>query len=113
MGSKAATPRRRPLGLGGQLRSDRSHIDQFNAAPGGIAGTRGASGQGSGGGLSLTRLPVVTLSKSSKVVFNFSSTTDDDISGTYTVSSTKVVHDESWRAVTNETTAAGRPGRPP
>jgi hypothetical protein len=57
-----------------------------NAALGGCAGSGGTSGQGSGGGLSIDTAAVVTLSKSSKVVFNFASTTDDDISGVYTVS---------------------------
>jgi hypothetical protein len=56
----------------------------FNAAMGGAAGTGGASGQGSGGGLYIDAGAGVTLSKSSKVLFNFASTGDDDISGVYT-----------------------------
>ncbi len=56
----------------------------FDAALGGSAGTGGASGQGSGGGLYIDTGAGVTLSKSSKVVFNFASTGDDDIFGVYT-----------------------------
>ena len=58
----------------------------FNAALGGCAGTGGASGQGSGGGLYIDTGAGVTLSKSSKVVFNFASTSDDNIFGVYTTS---------------------------
>ncbi|MGO9464148.1 MAG: hypothetical protein ACLQVF_08325 [Isosphaeraceae bacterium] len=56
----------------------------FDAALGGCSGTGGASGQGSGGGLYIDTGAGVTLSKSSKVVFNFASTGDDDIFGVYT-----------------------------
>ena len=56
----------------------------FNAALGGSSGTGGASGQGSGGGLYIDTGAGVTLSKSSKVIFNFASTSDDDIFGVYT-----------------------------
>jgi hypothetical protein len=57
-----------------------------NAALGGLAGTGGASGQGIGGGLYIETGAGVTLSKSSKVLFNFASTSDDDIFGVYTTS---------------------------
>jgi hypothetical protein len=57
-----------------------------NAALGGFPGWGGSSGQGSGGGLYIDAGAGVTLSKSSKVLFNFASTDDDDISGVYTVS---------------------------
>ena len=56
----------------------------FDAAMGGAAGTGGASGQGSGGGLYIETGAGVTLSKSSKVRFNFASTSGDDIFGVYT-----------------------------
>ncbi len=58
----------------------------FNDALGGVSGTGGASGQGSGGGLYIDTGASVTLSKSSKVLFNFASTSDDDIFGVYTTS---------------------------
>jgi hypothetical protein len=58
----------------------------FDAALGGASGTGGASGQGSGGGLYIDTGAGVTLSKSSKVRFNFASTGDDDIFGVYTTS---------------------------
>ncbi len=58
----------------------------FDAAMGGASGTGGASGQGSGGGLYIDAGAGVTLSKSSKVLFNFAATRDDDISGVYTTS---------------------------
>ena len=57
----------------------------FNAAMGGASGTGGASGQGIGGGLYIDAGAGVTLSKSSKVILNFASTSDDDIFGTYTL----------------------------
>jgi hypothetical protein len=56
----------------------------FDSALGGAAGTGGASGDGSGGGLYIDPGAGVTLSKSSKVRFNFASTSDDDIFGVYT-----------------------------
>ena len=58
----------------------------FDAALGGASGTGGASGQGSGGGLYIDTGAVVTLSKSTKVLFNFASTSDDNIFGVYTTS---------------------------
>ena len=58
----------------------------FDAALGGVSGTGGSSGQGSGGGLYIDTGAGVTLSKSSKVRFNFASTSDDDIFGVYTTS---------------------------
>ncbi len=57
-----------------------------NAALGGFRGWGGLSGQGSGGGLYIDTGAGVTLSKSSKVIFNFASTSADDIFGTYTIS---------------------------
>ncbi len=57
----------------------------FDAALGGASGAGGASGQGSGGGLYIDTGAGVTLSKSSTVRFNFASTSDDDIFGTYAV----------------------------
>jgi hypothetical protein len=56
----------------------------FDAAMGGAPGTGGASGQGSGGGLYIDSGAGVTLSKSTKVVFNLASTSDDNIFGVYT-----------------------------
>ena len=64
---------------------DATLID-FDAAIGGASGTGGASGQGSGGGLYIDAGAGVTLSKSSKVLFNFASTSDDNIFGSYTIS---------------------------
>ena len=58
----------------------------FDSAMGGASGTGGASGQGSGGGLYIDAGAGVTLSKSSKVRFNFASTGNDDIFGAYTTS---------------------------
>ena len=52
---------------------------------GGSAGTGGASGQGLGGGLYIDAGAGVTLNKSTKVVFNYASTDDDNIFGTYTI----------------------------
>jgi len=57
----------------------------FDAALGGSPGTGGASGQGIGGGLYIDTGAGVTLSKSSKVLFNFASTSDDDIFGIFTI----------------------------
>jgi len=57
----------------------------FDAALGGSSGTGGASGQGSGGGLYIDTGAGVTLSKSSRVLFNLASTSADDIFGVYTV----------------------------
>jgi hypothetical protein len=58
----------------------------LNSAAGGVAGTGGSSGQGIGGGLFIDTGADVTLSKSTKVIFNFASTSDDNIFGTYTIS---------------------------
>ncbi len=60
----------------------------FDAAIGGAsgAGSGGSSGQGSGGGLYIDTGAGVVLSKSSKVRFNFASTSADDIFGGYTTS---------------------------
>lgn len=58
----------------------------LNAALGGSSGTGGASGQGSGGGIYLDAGAGVTLDPSAKVIFNFASTSDDDIFGVYTTS---------------------------
>jgi hypothetical protein len=57
----------------------------FNAALGGAAGTGGSSGQGTGGGLYIGTGAGVTLSSPSEVVYDFASTSDDDIFGTYTI----------------------------
>ena len=51
---------------------------------GGVAGAGGSSGQGTGGGLYIGTGALVTLTKSSKVIRNFASTSADDIFGTYT-----------------------------
>ena len=56
----------------------------FNAALGGSPGTGGASGQGSGGGLYIDAGAGVTLDTSTEVIFNFASTSDDNIFGVYT-----------------------------
>ena len=56
-----------------------------NAALGGSPGTGGASGQGSGGGLYIDTGALVTLTKSTKVILNFASTSADDIFGVYTI----------------------------
>jgi len=53
---------------------------------GGSAGKHGTSGQGFGGGIYIDTGAVVTLSKATEVVFNFASTSDDDIFGSYTTS---------------------------
>jgi hypothetical protein len=58
----------------------------FDAALGGLAGTGGVSGLGVGGGFYIETGAGVTLSKSSKIVFNFASTSDDNIFGVYTTS---------------------------
>ena len=58
----------------------------LNAALGGSAGTGGASGQGLGGGLFIDAGAGVTLSKSTRVLLNFASTSDDNIFGVYTTS---------------------------
>ncbi len=70
--------------LGTTTGSIDSTLIAFNAAMGGTSGTGGASGQGSGGGLYIDTGAGVTLSKSTKVRFNFASTSDDDIFGVYT-----------------------------
>jgi hypothetical protein len=57
----------------------------FDTSMGGASGSGGASGQGSGGGLYIDTGAGVTLSKSSKFLFNFASTSDDDIFGGYTM----------------------------
>ena len=58
----------------------------LNAARGGVGGTGGTSGEGIGGGLYIDAGANVTLSKSTEVIFNFASTKDDNIFGTYTKS---------------------------
>jgi hypothetical protein len=59
----------------------------FNAALGGIANTGGGtSGQGEGGGLYIGTTTDVTLDPSTRVIFNFASTTNDNILGTDTIS---------------------------
>jgi hypothetical protein len=58
----------------------------FNAALGGAAGTGGTSSQSQGGGLYIGTTAVVTLSKSTEVIFNFASTSNDNICGVYTTS---------------------------
>jgi len=55
-----------------------------NAALGGVAGVGGANGEGIGGGLYIDTGALVTLTKSSKVILNFASTSADDIFGIYT-----------------------------
>ena len=72
--------------LGTTTASIDSTLITFDAAMGGASGAGGASGQGSGGGLYIDAGAGVTLSKSSKVFFNFASTGDDDILGVYTTS---------------------------
>ncbi len=56
----------------------------LDAALGGASGTGGAGGQGIGGGLYIESGAGVTLSKSSKVILNVASTSDDNIFGVYT-----------------------------
>jgi hypothetical protein len=80
-------------GLGGGvyvLGTTTASIDEtliaFNAALGGSAGTGGASGQGSGGGLYIDAGAGVTLDTSTEVIFDFASTSDDNIFGVYTTS---------------------------
>lgn len=53
---------------------------------GGVAGKGGTSGEGIGGGLYIDAGADVTLTKSTEVIFNFASTSDDNIFGTYTKS---------------------------
>ena len=72
--------------LGTTTASIDSTLITFDAAMGGAPGAGGASGPGSGGGLLMDAGAGVTLSKSSKVLFNFASTGDDDIFGVYTSS---------------------------
>ena len=72
--------------LAGSSASIDSTSIKFNAALGGAAGTGGASGQGSGGGLYIGTTADVTLDRSTKVLFNFASTSDDNIFGTDTIS---------------------------
>ncbi len=57
-----------------------------DAALGGSPGTGGASGDGVGGGLYIDNGALVTLTKSSKVILNFASTSDDNIFGVYITS---------------------------
>ena len=45
-----------------------------------------ATGDGVGGGLYVDAAAGVSLTKSSKVIFNHASTSDDDIFGVYTMS---------------------------
>ena len=71
--------------LGGTSASIGSTSIVFNAALGGGAGTGGASGQGQGGGLYIGTTADVTLDPSTVVLFNFASTGDDNIFGTYTL----------------------------
>jgi hypothetical protein len=56
----------------------------FNAALGGAAGTGGTSGLGQGGGLYIGTTANVTLDSSTVVLFNYASTSGDNIFGTYT-----------------------------
>jgi hypothetical protein len=56
----------------------------LNAAFGGSPGAGGASGQGLGGGIYIDAGADVTLSKSTRVMLNFASTSDDNIFGVYT-----------------------------
>ena len=72
--------------LAGSSASISSTAIVFNAAPGGAAGKGGTSGQGKGGGLYIDTTADVTLSKSTEVIFNFASTSDDNIFGVYTTS---------------------------
>jgi hypothetical protein len=65
--------------LGGTTASIDATSISTNAALGGSAGTAGASGQGIGGGLYIGTGADVTLSKSTDVIFNFASTSNDDI----------------------------------
>jgi hypothetical protein len=55
-----------------------------NLAQGGAKGHGGADGQGIGGGLYIDSGAAVTLATSSDVVFNFASTSADDVFGVYT-----------------------------
>ena len=64
---------------------DSTDVDA-NAALGGSHGTGGASGQGVGGGLYLDTGASVMLAKSTHVVGNFASTSDDNIFGVFTSS---------------------------
>ena len=57
-----------------------------NAALGGCPGWGGASGQGAGGGVYIDTGAGVTLSKSTKLIWNLASTSADDIFGIYTTS---------------------------
>jgi hypothetical protein len=57
-----------------------------NAALGGSALTGGARGEGVGGGLYVETGAGVTFDTSTNVVFNFASTDDDNIFGSYTIS---------------------------
>ena len=72
--------------LGTTTGSIDSTLIAFNAAIGGNSGSGGTSGEGIGGGLYIDAGADVTLSKSTKVIFNFASTSDDNIFGTYTIS---------------------------
>jgi hypothetical protein len=57
----------------------------LDAAVGGAAGAGGSSGQGTGGGLFIGDGAAVTLSSPSEVVYDYASSSDDDIFGTYTI----------------------------
>jgi hypothetical protein len=72
--------------LAGSSASIDASLIVLNAALGGVTGTGGASGQGIGGSLYIGTTADVTLSTSSEVMFNFASTSDDNIFGTYTTS---------------------------
>jgi len=72
--------------LGGTTASIDSTSTAANAARGGSFGWGGvSSGQGVGGGLYIGTAADVTLSTPSEVFFNFASTSDDNIFGTYTI----------------------------
>ena len=73
--------------LGGTTACDRPRIRSL-PTPRWVASlaTGGASGQGVGGGLYIDTGADVTLTTSSEVIFNFASTSADDIFGVYTIS---------------------------
>ena len=77
---------RRPVGPGGELRRDRCHMDLLQRRAGRRRRHGGVSGQGVGGGLYIDPAADVTLSTSTEVIFNFASTSDDNIFGVYTIS---------------------------
>jgi hypothetical protein len=71
--------------LGGTTASIDATPIAANAAQGGSFGWGGVSGESVGGGLYVGTDADVTLSTSSEVFFNFASTSDDNIFGTYTI----------------------------